>query len=90
MIDGVLELLSAKGAPHAEDMNSLEEAGLAAAISPDDDVDPRLWGHLQTGQIAEPHEGESIEGHDMLPGMPGKVPGMVRGAEKGEIRGASA
>lgn len=51
--DRVLELASAKGAPHAEQMDGFEKTRLAAAVGADNEIDTRRWLDSHRPEISQ-------------------------------------
>ena len=54
---------TAKGTCEAEQMDSFQQARLAAAVVAEEDVDARGGGQRHRVQIANPGDGEAAEGH---------------------------
>ncbi len=86
--DGMTKLANAKGPPHAKDVDTLQQTGLATAVSANQKVNAWTRGEVHSLEVAQAMERETFDRHQtgttIMPVAPGE------GTTCRHLKGASA
>ena len=63
MTVAILKKFFFKGAPHTQDMDFLEQTGLAAAIIAGDQIDARHRAHVDLVQVSQAKKCQTVKRH---------------------------